>query len=201
MGAATQADALSGRLVAELAPSFRVSWTLLARIGATTAGATRYLARWAADVSAADGPPAFDVAVVSLGLNDVLARRPLAEWLADVDALATLLRSRFGVGHVLFSGLPPLHALPAFPQPLRWYLGAVARRYDRALARAAAGQPGGEHVPLAFPAAIAGLLAADGLHPGPPLYRRWATELARRILARDGGPTRAARAVPPPDPA
>jgi lysophospholipase L1-like esterase len=30
-------------------------------------------------------------------------------------------------------------------------------------------------------------MAADGFHPGPAVYRRWARELARRILER--GPT------------
>jgi lysophospholipase L1-like esterase len=27
-------------------------------------------------------------------------------------------------------------------------------------------------------------MAADGFHPGPAVYRRWAQELARRIIER-----------------
>ena len=175
VGAASQDDALSGRLVGDLASTFRVSWTLVARTGATTAGTTRHLA----------GAPraAFDVAVLSLGLNDVLARRPLARWLEDLDALAELLRTRFAVRHLVLSGLPPVHLFPVFPQPLRWYLGATTRRFDAALARWAARQPDAEHVPLTF-TSPEGLLAVDGLHPGPPLYRRWGAEVAPRIRAR-----------------
>jgi len=178
VGAASQDQALSGRLVGELAATFRVSWTLVARTGATAARTARHLARWPAA-----GFGVFDVAVLSLGLNDVLGRRPLARWLEDVGALAAVLRSRFAVRHLLFSGLPPVHLFPAFPQPLRWYLGATARRFDRALARWAAGQPDCEHVPLPLES-TAGMLAPDGLHPGPRAYQRWSAELAPRIRAR-----------------
>jgi hypothetical protein len=43
-------------------------------------------------------------------------------------------------------------------------------------------QPDCEHLPLELPDG-AGLLATDGLHPGPQLYQRWATEISRRIRA------------------
>jgi len=178
VGAATQAEALSGRLVAELAPTFRVTWMLIARTGATTAGTARHLAGL---------PPeergAFDVAVVSLGGNDVMGRRPLEQWLDDLAQVTTLLRERFGVGHVLLSALPPIHLFTALPQPLRWYLGVAARRFDRALDGWAATRPDCDHIPLAL-AHGSELLASDGLHPGPILYELWAAELARHIRAR-----------------
>ena len=178
VGAPSQDEALSGRLAGELGMTFRLSWALVARTGATTAGTARHLAR-----RAAEGAEVFDVAVLSLGGNDVMGRRPLARWLEDIGALAELLRARFAVSYLLFSGLPPMHAFPAFPQPLRWYLGVGARRFDRALARWVADQPDCEHVPL--PTTVdAGLLAADGMHPGPPAYGQWAVELAWRIRAR-----------------
>jgi len=183
VGSASQDEALRGRLVADLAHTFRVSWALVARTGATTAGTARHLAGRPAEV--------FDVVVLSLGGNDVMRRRPLPRWLEDVGALAALLRARFAARHLLLSGLPPMHHFPAFPQPLRWYLGATARRFDRALARWAASQPDCEHVPLTFPTDVptgVGLLAPDGLHPGPLLYQRWSDELARRIRARWASP-------------
>src|SRR5918994_4690733 len=95
VGAPSQDEALCGRLTSELAQSFGVSWALIARSGATTAGTTRHLVR---------SPAArFDVAVVSVGANDVMGQRPLARWLEDVDELAGLLRTRFEVRHLLFS--------------------------------------------------------------------------------------------------
>src|SRR5215207_11444106 len=87
VGAASQDEALSGRLIDELAPTFRVSWTLVARTGATTAGTARHLARRQATQ--------FDVAVISLGGRDVTGRRALGRWLEDMDAVAALLRGRF----------------------------------------------------------------------------------------------------------
>lgn len=179
VGAATQEEALSGRLVGELANTFRVTWTLVARAGATTSGTSRHLARRPAET--------FDVAVVSLGGNDVVARRPKSQWLTDLEGLADILRARFGVQHLLFSGLPPMHLFTALPQPLRWYIGATARRFDDALARWAAGQPDCEHVPLVVDDA-AGLLAPDGMHPGPRAYERWGVLLAQHIRARHRPP-------------
>lgn len=178
VGAESQDDALSGRLTGELAQDFRVSWTVIARSGATTAGTSRHLARRQVTES-----NEFDVVAISLGGNDVSARRPVVLWMHDIREVVSLLRSQFGVRHILLSGLPPMHAFPAFPQPLRWFLGATARKFDAALARWAATQPDCEHVPLSF-SGDDRLLAPDGLHPGPMLYEQWATALAQRIRAR-----------------
>jgi lysophospholipase L1-like esterase len=127
----------------------------------------------------------FDVAVLALGGNDLLRRRPRELWLSDMKSLLDLLRTRFSVRHFLLNGLPPMHAFPAFPQPLRWYLGSAARRFDEDLARWAATQPDCDYVPLPLAiAAAAEQLASDGFHPGPLAYRQWSTELARRIRYR-----------------
>lgn len=177
VGAASQDEALSGRLVDELARTFRVSWMVVARTGATTAGTARHVARRSADEYGA-----FDVAVLSLGANDVMRGRALGQWLEDMGEVTTILRERFAVRHILLSGLPPIHAFPALPQPLRWHLGAAARRFDRALTAWVRSQPNCEHVPIELSSGTE-LFAADGLHPGPQLYQRWSTELARRIRA------------------
>jgi lysophospholipase L1-like esterase len=174
VGAASQADALTGRLVARLAARHTVRWTLLARTGATTRATLATLA--------AQAPPPSDVVVVSLGVNDVTSGRAIAAWLRDLDALVSLLQARAGARHVLLSALPPMHAFPARPQPLRWCLGRRARHLDRALARWAARRPGCEHVPHAFEMAAAHM-ASDGFHPGPPIYEAWSADLARRVLA------------------
>jgi lysophospholipase L1-like esterase len=175
VGAATQDEALSGRLAEELAPMFRVEWKLIARSGATTAGTARHLAR-----RSPEDCPAFDVAVLSLGSNDVMGGRPLSRWLGDLEQVVTLLRERFAVRYVLVSGLPPIHSFTALPQPLRWHLGHTARRFDRALARWVARQPDCAHVPLDR-AGSEKLIGADGLHPGPQAFRLWAVALAERL--------------------
>lgn len=175
VGAATQDEALSGRLAEELASTFRVEWMLIARSGATTAGTARHLAR-----RSPEDCRAFDVAVVSLGGNDVMSGRPMSRWLIDMEHVVTLLRDRFAVRRVLVSGLPPIHSFTALPQPLRWHLGRAARLFDRALADWVARQPDCAHVPLDRPGSEK-LMGPDGLHPGPQAFRLWAEALAERI--------------------
>jgi lysophospholipase L1-like esterase len=175
VGASSQEAALSGQLVTALATTHRVTWSLIAKSGATTLRTASHLSRLP--------PESFDIAVVSLGGNDVTAHRNISKWIGDVTTLATVLRTRFAVRLVVFSGLPPIHAFPALPQPLRWYLGTRARAYDAALAEWAASQPDCEYVALRLPA-DGDLFAVDGMHPGPRGYHRWSIELAQRIRVR-----------------
>jgi lysophospholipase L1-like esterase len=183
VGAATQDEALTGRIVERLRERFRVEWRLVARTGATTASTTRHLERIA--------PFATDAVVTSLGVNDVTGDVGVARFLALQASLHALLRERFGARLVLASGLPPMGCFPALPQPLRWYLGARAREYDRGLARALPGGGGAEYLPLAGEL-DAGHMAADGFHPGPAIYEAWGAAAAGRIAQRFGRATAAA---------
>ena len=76
----------------------------------------------------------FDVAVTSLGVNDVTARRSLTQWQLQQGQFIDLLQTRFRARQIVLSGLPPMHRFPALPQPLRWYVGSRACDFDRALA-------------------------------------------------------------------
>lgn len=176
VGARTQDEALSGQIAVSLAPSFRVSWKLLAFTGATTADMLKRLG--------AEPAEQFDVVVTSLGVNDVTGRVSLAAWRRAQQELIAVLQARFGARHILLSGLPPMHRFPALPQPLRWYVGSRARDFDRALARVAAGHPGCEFLALGHEMMDASAMAGDGFHPGPPIYTHWAREAARRIVQR-----------------
>lgn len=173
VGAATQAEALSGQLVAALSRQFRVQWRLTAKTGSTTLETLEHLR----------GKPreTFDVVVTSLGVNDVTSNRSPAAWLQHKAQLLTLLQQEYGARLVLLSGLPPMHRFPALPQPLRWYLGSQARRYNAALAGLVESQPGCRLASVAAPAAGEGLIASDGFHPGPAFYRLWAESLAETI--------------------
>lgn len=176
VGAPTQDDALTGRIVAGLTNSFHVKWKLLAFTGATTADLLARLNSMPAED--------FDVVVTSLGVNDVTGRRSLADWRRQQKQLVALLANKFRVRHILLSGLPPMHRFPALPQPLRWYVGRRAQDFDRALARLADSQPTCEFVKLSYAMMDLQTMAADGFHPGPAIYAAWAQEVVRRILAR-----------------
>lgn len=174
VGVPHQDLALAGRLVAALAQDFTVDWRLQARTGATTA---QTLAR----LRAADKAPV-DVVVLALGVNDVTRQVPLRRWLADQAALATLLTGACGARLVLRSGLPPMDRFPLLPRPLRDVIGARARAFDRALAAASTGAL--VHLPFDPARLTPAMMAADGFHPGAPVYALWAQDLAAQVRAR-----------------
>lgn len=172
VGAASQDEALAGRLVAELSERRALDWQLEAQTGYTTADAHEHLGALPED--------RFDAVVLSLGVNDVTGGMGLRCWLTRQAALADLLQARFEPHAVLFTALPPMHLFPALPQPLRWYLGARARDFNVALADWVHRRPGCHLVVPDYqpdPAHI----ASDGFHPGPAAYRAWAVRVARDI--------------------
>ncbi len=171
VGAASQREALSGQLVAELEGSYRLSWQLEAKSGAKTACTINALILV---------PPAkYDVAVVALGVNDITRGISLRRLLSRRHALHVLLKERFGVSRIVVSGLPPIKNFPLLPQPLRWVLGRQTERFDRALATQALAD-NVEYVPFAINFEPA-LMAPDGFHPAPEAYRLWANLLASHI--------------------
>ena len=175
VGVAHQEGALAGRLCAALSDDFTVQWQLRARIGATTESTLDSLRQL-------DAVP-FDAAVVALGVNDVARQVPLRRWLARQQELVELLHTRFGIRRAYLSGVPPMGRFPLLPQPLRAMLGARAAAFDEALAGFARGQPRLRHLPFDAAALDPALMAPDGFHPGPEIYRLWAAHLADAIRA------------------
>jgi lysophospholipase L1-like esterase len=174
VGVARQQDALSGHLSRALARQCgaRVRWQLLARSGVTSAQCLQMLE--------ADFAGVADIAVVVLGVNDVVDQVPSARAVAAREAIANRLRNAHGVAHVVFAPLPPVHRFPGLPQPLRWVAGADARRHDAAVARWAAGRADVSHVSIDVPL-TRGVMADDGFHPGEPVYRVCGLALAEHI--------------------
>lgn len=177
VGVATQDDALAGQTVRALAARLggAVAWRLVARSGLTTAQCADLL------VAAAE-PWDADVAVFALGVNDVIDLVPPRRALAARERLVAHLRERAGVRHVIFMPLPPVHRFPGLPQPLRWVMGADARRHDEALARWAAARDDVSHIPIDLPLDPK-VMASDGFHPGEPVYRLCGIALAEHVAA------------------
>ena len=174
VGAADQRDALSGQVVSGLSLHFCVSWTLVARTGATTASTLAGL----------DKIPqrAYDAVILCLGVNDVTGGRRLGLWLVDQGRLFDRLAGGFGAKHLLVCGLPPMGRFPALPQPLRWYLGRRAVAFDTALETLCAQRAECVYV-KSLQSLDTNLMASDGFHPGPEVYRLWGAYLAARIAA------------------
>jgi lysophospholipase L1-like esterase len=177
VGATTQEEALSGQLVAQLRPVLQVHWKLLAQTGHTVHDVIGQLH--------AAAPERFDVAVVSVGVNDVTGRTGSARWIARQAMLIDLLKSKFGIDHILLSSLPPMHVFPALPQPLRWYLGMRAKQLNGMLQAIAEADACCEFLQIDFPFEQS-YIAADGFHPAAPAYSAWADVAARAIRRRIG---------------
>lgn len=172
VGASHQSRALSGQLSRKLAQNHTLHWQVEATTGATSASALRRL-------EALHAQP-FDTVLVVLGVNDVTRSIPLSRFLARRRAIHDLLRTRFGTQTIIASGLPPMDHFPLLPQPLRWTLGRTAARFDAALARLCADEPGCFHLPLDLPFEPR-FVAADGFHPSEDAYAHWADMLASRM--------------------
>lgn len=172
VGVDHQDDALAARTAQLLADRIGapVAWQLVAKSGVDTSEALKLLA-------ASELQPA-DMLITSLGVNDVTAQRSPRTFLADYRALLDEVARRAGVRAAIINGLPPMHAFPAMPQPLRWYLGACARRLDAALQTWVETEPSFAYVSLQWGGA--GQMARDGFHPGPAQYRHWAQLVAER---------------------
>jgi len=182
VGASHQDEALAGRLSRALARRLggRVRWQLVARTGHNSAQALRHLQ--STDLQAAD------VLVTALGVNDVVGQVGPQSWLQTLQAIDAHARQVAGVRYTLHSAIPPMHAFPLLPQPLRWWMGAQAMRLNQRLGLALAGtaERGVQAMPDELDGAqnreaVQALMAPDGFHPGPAGYRLWAESLSERI--------------------
>lgn len=178
VGVQTQAEALSGRVVASLGEFYRVTWKVQAASGNDSAEVLAQLQDTPAEV--------FDVVVISVGVNDVTSRTSYAQWRDNVSTMIGLLEQKFSARLILFSSLPPLHFFPVLPQPLRWWMGGMASRLNQRTERFIADHPCCQFVDVRFPLNT-GYMAEDGFHPGPAAYALWGEQLAKVIRSEMEG--------------
>ena len=175
VGVVHQRHAIAGQLTALLAVQAKrsVHWQLIAQSGLSTIGTLKLLQGLP--------PQHFDLVVVITGVNDVVEQVPSQRATVSRAALADHCRNALGVQHVVFAPLPPIHQMHGLPQPLRWVAGADACRHDRELQRwvTTRADVSRVHVPMQL---NRGVLAADGFHPGEPIYRQSAAAIARHIV-------------------
>jgi lysophospholipase L1-like esterase len=177
VGVDSQQQALAAPMAAQLAQrrGLRVQWQLVAESGLTTAQVHERLA---------EAPPGFfDIAVIVTGVNDVVDQVPSLRAVAAREALVNWLRNSAGVQHVCFAPLPPVHRFPGLPQPLRWVAGSDAQRHNQALADWVGTRSDTSLVRMDLPLRR-DVMAADGFHPGPPVYRACAASIAVHLAER-----------------
>lgn len=175
IGASRHACALPGFLATELTGRLggTVAWTARGKSGVT---ARRILTELLPV-----GAEPFDVTLLTIGINDLLDRRESQAWAADLRALLDALAGEQRRTHIVVSGMPPVHQVPAIPQPLRFVAGLRAKTMNRITRRVSAAC-GAIYVPIkGFRAGGRELFAADGFHPSEAGYRRWAQVLAPAV--------------------
>lgn len=172
VGASHQDLGLLGQVIVRLKKNFTVTWKLQARNGNTTSTILGLLE--------AEEPQSFDVVVTSLGVNDVTSLVGTRQWRHQQSRLRAVLNQKFRVQTLIVSGLPPLHAFPALPQPLRWCLGTRATQFNHDLEHDIARDRNAIFLNLRF-AVDPSLMATDGFHPGPGIYAEWAARIAALI--------------------
>ena len=172
VGVDHQDNALAGQVLACFGPEYRVEWALKAKTGVTTKKTLEYMEALAPDV--------FDVAVTSLGVNDVIADISPELWMEQQKRLVSLLREKFQVRRFILSAVPPMALFPAIPRPLGWYLGLRAARMNQRLKAWIKNQADCEFMEFNLPM-DASLMAGDGFHPGPGLHTIWGQEIFKRI--------------------
>ena len=168
VGADSQRQTLLGQLIEQLQLGYSLRWALWARTGFSTLDAIEEAER--------RPPDDFDVAVVSLGVNDLTTLTPLLTWLKRQRTLIRVLQNRHRTKLIVLSGLPPIHGFPLLPEPLRFCLGLRARLFTRALEALVEKEAGVRLVKLDQEFTV-DMMSADGFHPGPPVYAIWASSI------------------------
>lgn len=175
VGVEHQQDALAMPLAHLIAQKARrqVQWHLLAKSGLNTREAHAFLN--------AQALPEADLIVSALGVNDVTSQHSAQQFTTDYQHLLQMLFNKTRARRAVISGLPPLHLLPAAPQPLRWYLGQCAKRLDRSLQKLCVRTTKLSYVSLQW--AQTEYMAPDKFHPGLRQYQQWAALVCDAIMS------------------
>lgn len=171
-------DGFTAQLVQRLEQRHQqpISWQRHGITGITARGLVKHLAnQHTLQQLVEQQAPA--VLIVTLGVNDTTGMTGNRRW---QESLSTLVQHYADEQtHVVFTQIPPMHAFPALPTPLNWFLGLRAWQLDQQL-RQLCQQHGWQY--LAMSGALEPQwMAADGYHPNAQGYQRWAEDAASRL--------------------
>lgn len=174
VGVSNHDEGMVGVLARKAAASTRadIAWRVIAAAGATSRRVRHVLLPHLESAQ-------FDLAVVLVGVNDVLARREVAEWQANVSVILDDLARHSG--EVVMTGIPPFERFPSMPRTLGRYLAKYGRRLDHVAQRLCSDRD------RVIWLDSTGLLpddpdffARDGFHPSATGYALWADAIWKR---------------------
>ncbi len=186
VGASNHERALAGQLATSLAHELSrpVAYSSLGLIGARAADCLAQVIEL--ELLPSLSAATVDLIVLALGANDTAKLTSRATWRRVLETILLRLRVAFD-GPILFTGVPPMHAFTALPQPLRAVVGARARLLDDDVACVVARHRDCYHH---RPTLVMrpDFLAPDGYHPSELGYARWAEQLANLLVPVLNGP-------------
>ena len=167
VGTKEQKNALSGQLVANLATANTVNWQLVATTGLTSTTLISEIKQIKNQ--------RFDFVLVSIGVNDVTGLTKEHQWISNINNILELCNVKFDNPKVLMTALPPMHLFTGLLQPLRWWLGARAKKLNELMILATATNSQCHVLTIEIPFAPQ-YLAQDGFHPSSLAYTVWAEQ-------------------------
>ncbi len=174
VGVSSQSQALSGQLSAQLEQQYQINWQLIATSGYTSAQVLKKVESLSAQ--------SFDFVLLSVGVNDVTHLTALSAWRDNLNTILDTLASKFS-SVVVVTPIPPMHLFIGIPQPLRWWIGQRAKRFNSEMRNLVSKQ---QHRLLLLDSPnIMGreYFAEDGIHPSALTYQIWAEQAAQQIIS------------------
>jgi lysophospholipase L1-like esterase len=181
-GVKSHAEGMAGQLaqaLLEAADLSAVRWTVSARNGATAFDCRLSLV--------SDLPRRADVAVVLIGVNDVLRRTPSDAWTDDLEILLRALDRR--VDRIIVVGIPDFSGFPSLPPLLADFLNEKRSQLNACSQRILRHRPSAMWVSAdQLPTEADHFFAPDGFHPSAIGYAHWARTLVPEVLGEADRP-------------
>lgn len=176
VGVSTTSEALPAKLTASLVEQSgqEYQWRAVGSNGDRVEDLVRKLPQ----IAFLEQKPA--LVVVNVGVNDVSKLTSMVRWQLHLTTLISEAKQKLGVP-IVFLGLPPMHAFPLLPEPLRFVLGVRAKMLDLNLERMAKLIPGVFYLKtdLSFEPEY---MAVDGYHPSAAAIDVWTRQLASELI-------------------
>ena len=127
-------------------------------------------------------PTGFDVAVVTMGVNDCSKFTGLKKWRNNIHTCIKSLKEKTH-GPIFFTQVPPMADFPALPFPIKNILGLRATLLDKELQKICLNYDQVHHLNVDVPLED-NMMARDGYHPSAKGYEAWAQLIAPSILEK-----------------
>lgn len=121
-----------------------------------------------------------DLIVVSVGVNDLTGLYTGPRWRRSLSALLRDLSARAPEAFIGIAGIPPFHAFPLLPEPLRALFGYRAESFDRIARVVVAEDPRRVYLPMRFSPDPA-MFSDDGYHPSEAGYSGFGAAMAEAL--------------------